>query len=182
MVPTSQDISTPHCDGIVGSLHAEQIVSNNVRARLTLGGSEQIALDGQLITIGKIPVRPKACMGAVPPVERRAAAGSLGRAFFLEIAAEDTITAAAAGSSTVLNQALGTIFGARARCDQSALSIFGTFRYDIDHAVHGVSPPNCPAGPADDLDAFDVFERDILLVPVDSRELGGVHSPSIDEH
>ena len=53
---------------------------------------------------------------------------------------------------------------AAAERDERALGISGAADDDIDDAVHGVGAPQAGTGTADDLDALDVVDEDVLRV------------------
>src|SRR5260370_25847114 len=64
---------------------------------------------------------------------------------------------------------------------KSSLGVLGGWRSDGDHAVAGVSAPQCGPRAANDFDAFHVFEHDVLHVPVDAREERRVDTAAIDQ-
>ena len=53
---------------------------------------------------------------------------------------------------------------------------------DIDHAIDGVSAPNCSAGTTNDLDPFDVFQGNLLLIPDGVRESWIVDAAAVNQH
>ena len=63
----------------------------------------------------------------------------------------------------------------------AALSVTGFLRDDVDNAVNGVRSPDGAARTADDLDAIDVREHEILDVPVDTFKEGRVDTAAIDQ-
>ena len=52
---------------------------------------------------------------------------------------------------------------------------------DVDDAVDGVGPPERAARSADDFDAVDVLEQDVLDFPVGAGEERRVDAPPVDE-
>jgi len=74
----------------------------------------------------------------------------------------------------------GTILVAERGLHQNALGLRRCLRDDIDDAVDGVGPPQGGAGPADHLDAFDVWQHDIELLPVDPGEGRCVDRAAVD--
>lgn len=71
--------------------------------------------------------------------------------------------------------------GAEAAPGGSALGLVGRVGDDIDDAIDGIGTPQGATRPADDLDAVDVVEEQILILPEDAGEEGIVHDAAVDE-
>src|SRR5581483_2743309 len=75
------------------------------------------------------------------------------------------------------------IHGAAGRhVHQTALGIASLLRDDVDDAVDRIRTPDCAARAADNLDAIDVREHDVLHVPVDAFEQRRVDAAAVDEN
>src|SRR5512140_1929739 len=101
----------------------------------------------------------------MPAVGRIAAAGG-GRIVDFEVAAKDAIGAFRACLAPVLHQSAGTVLRTGGERDQAALGVLGTAGDDVDDPVDGVRAPHCSAGSTNHLDALNILEGDILLVPI----------------
>ncbi len=65
---------------------------------------------------------------------------------------------------------------------RSAQRVHRMLADDVDDAVDCVGPPQRCSGPADDLDALDVFQRKQLLIPEHAAEVGNIDRPAIHQH
>src|SRR5690606_8517641 len=70
---------------------------------------------------------------------------------------------------------------AASRDHESALRIASLSSDNIDNSVDGVLSPRNGARSADDLDAIDVAEHDVLHVPKDTREERAVYAAAVDQ-
>jgi hypothetical protein len=61
------------------------------------------------------------------------------------------------------------------------LTLLGALGDHVDHAVHGIGAPQRRARPADHLDAVEVFQDQILDVPVDPTEELVVDDAPVDQ-
>jgi hypothetical protein len=73
-------------------------------------------------------------------------------------------------------------FGANADGGQRALGVVRGARDHIDDAVDRIGAPEGSARPADHLDALDVLEQHVLLIPEDAREERRVDRATVDQH
>jgi len=69
--------------------------------------------------------------------------------------------------------------GAATAGEERALSVFGTFRNDTDHAIDGIGPPQGRPRATDDFDAIDVVHKGVLHIPKNAGEQGRIKVPSI---
>src|SRR5213594_3215796 len=69
----------------------------------------------------------------------------------------------------------------RAGSDQEPLCIFGLFRGDVDDTIYRIGAPERGAGPANHLNAINIFQRQILDIPIDSRKERRIHAPSVNQ-
>src|SRR5579885_3712936 len=65
---------------------------------------------------------------------------------------------------------------------ECALSVLGRFRNDVNHAIDGIcAPQRCPRA-ANDFDAVNVFEHDVLNIPVDAGEERCINAAPINQN
>jgi hypothetical protein len=69
--------------------------------------------------------------------------------------------------------------GTRAGADQPAWRSLGTLGDDVDHTVDGIGAPHGTAGSADHLDPVDIFQRHVLLIPVDAGAERAIDASSV---
>ena len=55
------------------------------------------------------------------------------------------------------------------------------FGDDVDNSINGICSPKCRSRSADDLDAGDILEHEILNLPERSREKGRVNCAAVDQ-
>lgn len=65
---------------------------------------------------------------------------------------------------------------------QDAQRVLGAAAGDVDHPVHGIGAPQRAAGSTDHLDAVDVVQQHMVLVPVDAGIERGVDAAPVDQH
>ena len=82
---------------------------------------------------------------------------------------------------TVAPAAEASLLLAAASGHDPARGVLGAARDDVDDPVDGVGAPQAASRPADDLDAFDVIEEDVLDVPVRPGEQRAVHAAPVDQ-
>ena len=63
-----------------------------------------------------------------------------------------------------------------------ALRVLTTFGDDIDHPVDGIGTPKRGAGTADDFNPINIFQKQILHVPINAGEGRRINASSIDQH
>src|SRR5260370_22293303 len=122
----------------------------------------------------------KPAVEAVPPVRSRLPIGR-SRLVDTEVPAKGPIRSLRADPASVLSQSPGP-HGTRGGADDTAWRGFGVLGDDVDDAVHGIGAPDRATRSADDLDALDVLQRHVLLVPEHTRESGGIHGTAVDEY
>src|ERR1700730_6396644 len=84
-------------------------------------------------------------------------------------------------SSSVLKQSLSGLVGTCAGAHEATLCSSGALGDDIDDPINRICAPDRASGTADHLNAVDVLQRYILLVPIDTRGERRVHAPSVDQ-
>src|SRR5258705_5381038 len=66
--------------------------------------------------------------------------------------------------------------------EEGAVGVLRAPRDDVDDAVDRVRAPERAPGAADDLDALDVLQEDVLDLPVGAGEEGRVDAAPVDEN
>src|ERR1035437_2294931 len=107
----------------------------------------------------------------MPPIRGMSVRGHPG-ARDTGVTSKHTVLPACADCAAILHQPLFSLFRTHARTEQSAFRGPRTLRDDVNDSIDRVCPPHGSARSPNDFDAIDVFERDVLLVPVDAREAG----------
>ena len=161
----------------------------HVRARNvdvgTIGQSLHAAIDIALQRERRPVVRifavvPEAGLTAADGVERTAAGGKLLRAEVAVLA----VHAVCAGGALQTAVAEFGLADRRACIDvnKRTLRVFGAFPDDVDRAIDGVGAPERTRGTANHLDAIDVGQHHILLIPERAREQRRVDVAAVDHH
>ena len=70
---------------------------------------------------------------------------------------------------------------AAAAFDIEALRVLAAFGDDIDHPIDGIGTPKRGSGAADDFNPVNIFQEQILHVPINAREGRRINASSIDE-
>ena len=84
--------------------------------------------------------------------------------------------------SSVANASKSFLLVSEPSRDEATLGILSALRDDVDHSIHCVGAPQCRARAADDLDAFNIFQHDILDIPENAGKQRRVNTPAVDEH
>ncbi len=167
VLPGGEEVAAGDGEGVVEDDLGERRQAADAD-RLTGLAGVAVGLDGHGVALGGRPVETRAAVAEVPAVvgvvvgvELILADETLAEEAELEVWAElEALTDGALKAVDLTGQAGG----------ESALGIGGALGDDIDDAVDGVRSPDGAAGAADDLDAVDVVEQDVLDVPVDALE------------
>jgi hypothetical protein len=176
-LPAAEEVAADDVDVVLlspeeGSLQLRQLdpVGHVAERHLAL------QVDG--IQGAALPVEPAPGSDRRPLVSGVAicAVGGGVRAGELEVAT----VLAAVGRPAVPEAEIGALLGARRSLDEGALGVGGVLGDDVDDAVDGIRPPEgCPRS-ADDLDALDVGQHDVELLPVHTGERWLIHRATID--
>src|SRR6476659_6471663 len=84
--------------------------------------------------------------------------------------------------TAVTDSAESALLSTGAAADQETLSSCSRSGCDVDHTVDGVCAPERSTRSANDFDAVDIFQRQILNVPIHTGEERGVNTAAVDEH
>src|SRR5579872_6780060 len=87
------------------------------------------------------------------------------------IRAENAVGACLSCAAPILDESALSLLRTCMCAHQTALSGFRGFSNDVDHSVHRIRAPHRPSRPPNHLDAINVFQGDILLIPIDTREV-----------
>jgi hypothetical protein len=145
---------------------------------LALTAAPDVAVDAE--TVGAaLPVAAHADLALVPGVVDGLAAGEFAapQAEHLAVHAPAMLRAARA----VAERGLGAV-GIAAQHQHVAARVGRLPGNDVDHAVDRVHAPQSAAGTADHLDALDVFQHHVRLVPEHAREQRRIHRTPVDHH
>ena len=137
-----------------------------------------VALQGESVRRSP-PVGAKADLPLAPAVARGGAVGS-GRVEDVEEPAVDAVRPGRAYRAAVA-RAVTPFEVARAPVRECALRVGGAPRDHVDHPVDSVCAPQGRTGPADHLDALDVFQHHVLGIPEDAGEKRRVDGAAVDQ-
>ena len=140
-----------------------------------------VALKAQVIGVGELPVDADSAAGRVPLIVGRDPAP------VVEVVAIDVLQVGAIVDplrelAAVAHAGLDPVEVAAEPRDEESLGLRRVLRDDVDHPVDRVRAPQGSAGPAHHLDPIDVFEQEILDVPVDAGKERCVDAPAVDHH
>ncbi len=149
-------------------------------ARFRLFGLATVSVAVHADGVGAVlPVGPEAKLGLAPGVTDTLAVAVLAVCALQQLAVD-----APAGfpAASALSEGGIPAIGGAAQYRQAALGRRGRARGDVDDAVDGVHAPQGAARAADDLDALDVFQHQVLHVPEHPGEQGRIDRAAIDHH
>ena len=165
--PAAEDVSPG--DRRIGRVDEPDTADVGVALNRRVGGFRRLPV----VASARLPA-PHRIVGAAAADEHLGVAVSVLRV--------DPVCSAVAGAPAVTEVADAELLVAAAEREQRALRVGGAARDDVDGAVHGVGAPQAGARAADDLDALDVVDENVLRVPEDAGEERRVDRPAVDHH
>src|ERR1700676_4147003 len=129
----------------------------------------QIPFDGEGVSLRQTSVGPEPGMRQMRAV-LAILSGQVGEMIVIEVFREHPVTRIPPDFSAILGSANSQLLGATARYQQATLSVGSSLSDNVDDAVHRVGAPyRCPRT-ANHFNLLNVFERNVLGIPVDPRE------------
>src|SRR6202162_1530270 len=99
----------------------------------------------------------------------------------IPVASEYPVCALLSARSAVLKQSLRGLLGPCAGAHKAPLGGLGALGDDIDNAIDGIGSPHRSSRAANHLNAVDVFQWHMLLVPIDARAKRGIDAAAVDQ-
>src|SRR5580700_2894310 len=123
----------------------------------------------------KTPVQQMPIIFPVLPIQIR-------EMVIVEVLREDSIAAVSLEFSAVLHGSESFCLGATTGGYQATLGLCCALRNNVDHAIHCICAPHCPARTADHLDLLDVLQRHVHRVPISPAEKRGIDGSAIHQN
>ncbi len=171
-VPASVVFRFIHVDG-VGRRHDGQCFA------LACTPHENVAVDGERCVRVRLPIHTCAQASRFPVVIGSGAVAEF--AFIaLSVVQGKSVVQVVAGGTAVAHQGVNGCVGGPDMAQQRAGGVPGGLCPDVDHAIHGVGAPERAARASNDLDAGNVFEGNVVMVPPHAGEVGRVDASAVD--